>query len=130
MAAAVFALLSVVRHVPSVGATSCSNSTINGTYGGYGWGSQNGTLDNSVTIYTFNSSNGTFSESYWGMSGGTATSGSQSGDYSISSNCEGTLYNPSTYANYDHVSIVSSGAEIDVVNNGSGANISAVLKRQ
>lgn len=115
--------------VSKVAATSCSNSTISGTYGGYFWGSQNGTLSNSVTVVSFNGS-GSFSLSYWGMIGGSSTSGSQSGSYSVNSNCEGTMYNPSNGSIYNTFSIVSSGSEVDFVNNASGANISGVAKKQ
>lgn len=127
-AAAVVAFF-LVRPVPKAAAASCSNSTLSATYGGYFWGSQNGTLSNSVTVITFNGSSG-FSLSYWGMIGGSSTSGSVSGSYTVNSNCEGTMYNPSTGATYNTFSIVSSGSEVDFVNNASGANISGVARKQ
>jgi hypothetical protein len=129
VAVVAFFVLSVSRYVPKVAAASCSNASLSGSYGGYGWGSQSGTLDNSVVVYNF-SGTGTYTGSYWEMYGGSASSGSLSGNYSIGSNCEGTLYNPTTGATYDHVVVVSSGAEADLVNNASGAQISTVLKKQ
>ncbi|MGH9445737.1 MAG: hypothetical protein ACRD3O_08425 [Terriglobia bacterium] len=64
------------------------------------------------------------------MYGGSASSGSLSGDYSIGSSCEGTLYDPTTGTTYDHAVVVSPGGEVDMVNNGSGAQISSVLEKQ
>lgn len=118
----------VFKTPQKVAATSCTNSTISGTYGGYFWGSQNGTLSNSVTVITFSGSS--FSLSYWGMIGGSSTSGSVSGNYTVNSNCEGTMYNPSNGSTYNTFSVVSSGSEVDFVNNASGANISGVARKQ
>ncbi|MGH9445736.1 MAG: hypothetical protein ACRD3O_08420 [Terriglobia bacterium] len=53
IAAAAFLIVSIVRRVPKVAAASCTNASLSGTFGGYGWGSQNGTLDNSVVVYDF-----------------------------------------------------------------------------
>ncbi|MGH9451005.1 MAG: hypothetical protein ACRD11_10750 [Terriglobia bacterium] len=128
--AAVVVAFTLLGSLPKVAATSCSNSTLSATYGGYFWGSQNGTLDNSVPVISFNGTGG-FSLSYWGMNGGSADSGTQTGDYTVNSNCEGTLYDStSPYTTYDTFVVVSSASEVDFLNNASGANLSGVAKKQ
>jgi hypothetical protein len=109
--------------------SSCSNSTLDTSYRGYSFGLQSGTRVNGVDIYTFDGSGG-YSGSYWSMSGGSAGSGTFSGDYSISSDCSGYLYDPSTGTTRDRIVISSSGSEVDMVNEASGANISIVIKKE
>ncbi len=127
VAAVAFFVLSTAKHVPTVRAASCSASTLDATYGGYGWGSISGTANNSVGLYTFNGSGG-YTFSTWGSDGGTVTSGSSSGDYVVNSTCEGDLYDPTTGTVYARFVIVSSGAEVDTVSQQSGDNISGVFK--
>lgn len=108
-----------------VHASSCSDSTLYGTYLGYSWGSTHGTLDNSVSLWTFNGS-GSVSGSYWGTSGGVANSGTFTDSYTVNSDCDGLI----TYegVNIDHISIANSGTQVNMVGLASGANVETVLK--
>jgi hypothetical protein len=75
---------------PVYASSSCSESTIKGSYSGYTWGKTGSQLNDAVEGYYFDGSLYYYEEA-WGMVGGSTSNPSSNGDYGLGSDCTGYL---------------------------------------